>query len=110
MLVHLKEGERLPEELLADTAYDGDENVQAAAALGVDLVGPVPGRAPVADPGAMTVDDFAVDEPHRQCRRLPGGPSADVSVQRRRDGDDAGRDAGVGLRRVPVSHAMSDQE
>src|SRR5271154_2528689 len=48
MLGQLKEGERLPKELLADTVYDGDENVQAAAVLGVDLIGPVPGRAPAA--------------------------------------------------------------
>ena len=48
--------------MLADTLYTGDENVQAAAARGVDLVGPVPGRAPEADPEAMTVDDFGWDE------------------------------------------------
>jgi hypothetical protein len=38
MLDQLEEGGRLPLELLGDTHYTGDENVQAAAARGVDLV------------------------------------------------------------------------
>src|SRR4051795_3302709 len=62
MLDRLDQAGRLPEEMLADTLYTSDENVQAAAALGVDLVGPVPGRAPEADPAGLTVDDFAWDE------------------------------------------------
>jgi hypothetical protein len=33
----------LPEELLADTAYGGDANVQSAKEKGVDLIAPVPG-------------------------------------------------------------------
>ncbi len=73
MLDQLKEGERLPKELLADTVYDGDENVQAAAARGVDLIGPVPGRAPVADPGTLTVDDFAWDERTGTITACPAG-------------------------------------
>jgi hypothetical protein len=44
MLDQLEEAGRLPDELLADTLYTGDENVQAAAARGVDLIGPVPAR------------------------------------------------------------------
>ena len=110
MLDQLEQAGRLPEEMLADTLYTGDENVQAAAARGVDLVGPVPGRAPEADPEALTVDDFAWDERHRHDRRLPRGPPADVVFARRGDGDDAVRDAGVGLLRVPVSEAMPDRE
>ena len=43
MLDPLEKAGRLPEELLADTLDTGDENVLAAAARGVDLVGPVPG-------------------------------------------------------------------
>ncbi|MBV8232867.1 MAG: hypothetical protein JO329_23035, partial [Planctomycetaceae bacterium] len=62
MLDRLENAERLPEELLADTLSTGDEDVEAAAARGVDLVGPIPGRAPAADPATLTVDDFALDE------------------------------------------------
>ena len=109
MLDQLEDAGRLPEELLADTLYTGDENVQAAAARGVDLVGPVPGRAPESDPEALTVDDFALGRADRHDRRLPRGPPADVVFARRGDGDDAGRDAGVGLRGVPVPEAMSDR-
>jgi hypothetical protein len=44
VLDQLERGARRPEEQLLDTPYASDENVQAAAARGVDLVGPVPGR------------------------------------------------------------------
>jgi hypothetical protein len=58
---------------LADTLYTGDENVQAAAARGVDLVGPVPGRAPEADAATMTVDDFGWDERTGAIDTCPAG-------------------------------------
>ena len=64
---------RKPEETLADTLYTGDENVQAAAARGVDLVGPVPGRAPEADAEAMTVDDFGWDARTGAIDTCPAG-------------------------------------
>jgi Transposase DDE domain len=73
MLDQLEQGERMPEELLVDTIYASDDNVQAAAALGVDLVGPVPGRAPEADPKALTVDDFAWDERTGAIDACPAG-------------------------------------
>jgi hypothetical protein len=73
MLGQLEDGGRLPEEMLADTLYTGDENVQAAAALGVDLVGPVPGRSPQADPEALSVDDFAYDERTGTIDACPAG-------------------------------------
>src|SRR5262249_18571715 len=62
MLDQLEGSALLPEEMVADTPYCSDGNVQAAAARGVDLVGPIPGREPASEPGALTVDDFAVDE------------------------------------------------
>ncbi|MBA2624600.1 MAG: transposase [Acidimicrobiia bacterium] len=73
MLDQLEKGGRLPEELLADTLYTGDENVQAAAARGVDLVGPVPGRAPESAPETLTVDDFAWDERTGLVDACPAG-------------------------------------
>ena len=72
-LDHLDQAGRLPGEMLADTLYTGDENVQAAAARGVDLIGPVPGRAPELDPAALTVDDFASDERTGSIRACPAG-------------------------------------
>jgi Transposase DDE domain len=62
MLEQLHEHDRLPEELLADTAYGSDANVQAAEAVGVDLVAPVRGRAPQASADELTLDDFAHHE------------------------------------------------
>jgi hypothetical protein len=73
MLDQLEQGQRLPEELLGDTLYTSDENVQAAATRGVDLVGPVPGRAPAADPATLTVDDFALDERTGLIDACPAG-------------------------------------
>ena len=73
MLDQLEQAGRKPEEMLADTLYTGDENVQAAAARGVDLVGPVPGRAPEADTEAMTVDDFGWDERTGAIDTCPAG-------------------------------------
>ena len=97
MLDQLEQARRKPEEMLADTLYTGDENVQAAAARGVDLVGPVPGREPEADTEAMTVDDFGWDERHWRHRHLPRGSPADVVRVRRGDGSDANRDARFGM-------------
>lgn len=73
MLDQLEQGARRPEELLVDTLSASDENVQAAEARGVDLVGPVPGRAPEADPEALTVDDFAWDERTGTIDACPAG-------------------------------------
>jgi Transposase DDE domain len=73
MIDQLDRAGRKPEELLADTLYTGDENVQAAATRGVDLVGPVPGRAPEVDPEALSVDDFAWDERTGLIDACPAG-------------------------------------
>jgi len=73
MLDQLEQAARLPEEMLADTLYTGDENIEAAAARGVDLVGPVPGRAPESDPAALSVDDFAWDERTGMIDACPAG-------------------------------------
>ena len=100
----------MPEEMLADTLYTGDENVEAAATRGVDLVGPVPGRPPESDPETLSVDDFALGRADRPDRCLSGGPRADVVFARRPDGSDAVRDAGVGMFGVPISEAMPDRQ
>ena len=78
-----------PKELLADTLYTSDENVRAAEARGVDLIGPVPGRAAVTAPEALTVDDFAWDERTGVVDACPAGhrptscsPNAETTTTR----------------------------
>lgn len=73
MLDQLTESDLLPEAMLADTAYCGDDNVQAAETRGVELVGPIPGREPASDPAALTIDDFAVDERTGHVDACPRG-------------------------------------
>ena len=73
MLDQLETSALLPEAMLADTLYGGDENVQAAEARGVELVAPIPGREPKSDPGALTLDDFAVDERTGRVEACPQG-------------------------------------
>jgi hypothetical protein len=85
VLDQLEQGERMPAEMLVDTSYASDANVQAAAERGVDLVGPVPGRpvatAPptAAEPAAdapvepLSVDDFGWDERTGAMDACPAG-------------------------------------
>jgi hypothetical protein len=73
MLDQLEKSKLLPDEMLADTAYGGDDNVQAAEARGVELVAPIPGREPESDPEALTLDDFAVDERTGEVEACPQG-------------------------------------
>ena len=89
VLGDLAKNERLPASLLADTAFGGDENVQMAAAHGVEMVSPVAGSkgdaespnsnssdvpsngATVLEP--LTIDDFAVDERTGKVTACPSG-------------------------------------
>jgi hypothetical protein len=81
MLDQLEKSELLPEVMLADTLYGGDENVQAAEDRGVELVAPIPGREPEIDPAALTLDDFAVDERTGQVETCPRGYTPLVVVR-----------------------------
>ena len=94
VLADLEKKGLLPEAMLADTAYGSDENVQAAADLGVELVTPTPGNgstateaptsdaappppecaAPTAPPMAkLTIEDFAMDERTGKVEACPSG-------------------------------------
>jgi hypothetical protein len=103
VLADLQAKEMLPEVMLADTHYGSDENVQAAAKLGVELVAPMPGaetasadapasattttpestpdsapasarQQPTATPiEKLTIDDFAVDERTGKVTVCPSG-------------------------------------
>lgn len=70
----------LPEQMLGDTHYPSDENVQLAERHGVELVGPVPGAAPAQRPDDLTIDDFVVDETTEQVTCCPDGQTPVRSV------------------------------
>jgi hypothetical protein len=79
VLADLQTNQLLPESLLADMGYAGDGNVQAAAALNVELAAPVAGQKvqpeaddPVLGP-PLTMDDFAVDERTGDVTACPAG-------------------------------------
>jgi len=80
VLEDLQASQLLPEELLVDTLYPSDENVQQAERLGVELVGPVPGAAPAQRPDDLTIDDFVVDEATECVTCCPDGQAPRRSV------------------------------
>lgn len=73
MLDILEQSALLPEELLVDTSYASDENVQKAESRGVELVGPVPGSGGPASDDELTIDDFNIDESTEQVICCPAG-------------------------------------
>lgn len=80
VLEDLKGSQLLPKELLVDTLYPSDENVQQAERLGVELVGPVPGADPAEQPGDLNIDDFVVDEAGECVTCCPDGHAPVRSV------------------------------
>jgi hypothetical protein len=79
VLAELTAAELKPTSMLADTAYGSDENVQLAAAQGVELVSPVSGTK-VDDPYQLNADDFAVNEATGRVERCPAGELPMVSA------------------------------
>ena len=67
-----------PEQMLADTAYAGDDNVQLAEEQGVELVGPVAGCSTQNDE-QLTIDDFNVDEISEEVVCCPAGHHPETS-------------------------------
>jgi hypothetical protein len=65
-----------PEELLADTAYGSDDNVQKAAQEGTDLIAPAPGKSP-SEEGGWGLEDFILDEERDEVIACPMGESPD---------------------------------
>jgi len=80
VLAELKAAQLLPQELLVDTQYPDDENVQLAENYGVELVGPVPGAEPSGRPDDLTIDDFVIDEQTEQVTCCPDGQAPIRSV------------------------------
>ena len=81
VLEDLKDSGLLPNEMLADTQYCSDENVQLAAEYDVELVGPVPsGPAGEADVDRLNIDDFNIDERTEEVICCPAGNRPECSV------------------------------
>jgi len=79
----------LPDELLADTHYTGDDNVQLAEEKGVELVGPVPpGSSKSKDDEyeRLNIDDFDVDESTEEVICCPAGHQPESSVHDHQSG------------------------
>ena len=72
VLEDLKTNDLVPDEMVVDTVYAGDENVQLADERGVDLVGPVPGYS-TEDDEHLNVDDFNIDEKSEKVICCPAG-------------------------------------
>jgi len=74
VLNRLEKSELLPREMFADTHYCSDENIQAAAKQGVELVGPVQcGGLIDKDIDHLNVDDFDIDEETEEVVCCPAG-------------------------------------
>jgi hypothetical protein len=80
VLEDLQASRLLPQELLGDTHYPSEENVQLAERYGVELVGPVPGAAPAEGPDDLNLDDFVIDEKTEQVVGCPDGQTPVSSV------------------------------
>jgi hypothetical protein len=73
----------LPEQLIGDTLYCSDENVQKAEQRGVELVGPVSGSDQANQDASyerLTIDDFDIHEQTEQVLHCPAGHTPDSSV------------------------------
>lgn len=63
-----------PEELTCDTLYGSDENVQQAAAKGVEVIAPLKGHTPSHE---ISLSDFEFDEKTNFVTRCPEGHEPD---------------------------------
>ena len=72
VLEDLKANELTPDEMVADTGYTGDDNVQLAEEQGVELIGPVPGCS-TEDNEHLNIDDFNIDDKTEKVICCPAG-------------------------------------
>lgn len=87
VLDNLEESELLPQEMFADTHYCSDENIQAAANRGVELVGPVQcGSLIDKDVDHLNVDDFDIDEQTEEVVCCPAGHKPASSIHDKQTG------------------------
>ena len=78
VLKDLKSNDLVPDEMLADTNYSSDENVQLAAEQGVELIGPVTGCS-TEDVEHLNIDDFNIDEATEEVICCPAGHKPESS-------------------------------
>ena len=87
VLEELKESELLPEQLLTDTLYNSDANVELGKDHGVELVGPTPsGSSDKESIDQLSIDDFNIDEVTEEVLCCPAGHSPQSSVHDRQSG------------------------
>jgi hypothetical protein len=87
VLDSLDESDLLPQEMFADTHYCSDENIQAAANRGVELVGPVQcGSLVDKDVDHLNIDDFNVDEQTEEVVCCPAGHKPALSIHGKQTG------------------------
>ena len=82
VLQDLKANDLMPDELLVDTGYTGDDNVRLAEEKGVELVGPVPpgsGKSKADEYEQLNIDDFNVDEATEEVVCCPAGHKPESS-------------------------------
>ena len=72
-----------PGELVADSLYGSDGNVQKAAEEGVDLIAPTMGK-PKSKETTLILDDFTVEEETGELTSCPGG-EAPYEIRRGKD-------------------------
>jgi hypothetical protein len=84
----LNESKLLPKEMLADTVYCSDKNVELSQEHGVELIGPTPksGTTRSQDNGRLNIDDFDIDESTEKVLCCPAGLQPLSSVNRKRSG------------------------
>lgn len=83
VLEDLNTNRLLPDEVLADTLYNSDENIQLAEKQGVELVGPVlPGSGKSKDNEyeRLSIDDFDIDERTEEVICCPAGHEPESSA------------------------------
>jgi hypothetical protein len=76
VLDNLENNHLLPNSMLVDTSYTGDDNVQLAEEKGVELVGPVPSgssKTKADEYEQLNIDDFNVDEATEEVICCPAG-------------------------------------
>jgi len=71
-----------PTELLCDTLYGSDDNVQEAAGKGVEVIAPVQGHAPA---DGISLADFACDPSTHVVLQCPEGHSPDTVVRTKKN-------------------------